>query len=349
MTAHRSPNLSALASLLLATTALGLPALAQVPTTAPGAAAAAGTTSGASTTTPELKQNPMTQLRAFEPSASEEYQLGGGDEITLEFPGRPELSGKHTVGPDGRITLPMAGAIQVGGLSREQAGKAIEQAMDKYYTSVTCIVGVDKYGSNRVLVTGYVEHPGILYFDQTPTLLEAITRAGLIRPPVGAGRTIDNPIPERVAIYRGSDEAMWVDVQSLLAKGSSMADMRLRRNDTVFVPNDQDRFVSVLGEVMHPGAIQLTHNSTLPSTLAEAGGITEKAGGNPEILIIDPTTGSKRPIRYKELLSPTGALEVSLKPGEVIYVPRGGLAKTGYVLQQLGPLTGAMYFAGTIR
>ena len=61
-------------------------------------------------------------------------------------------------------------------------------------------------------------------------------------------------------------------------------------------------------------------------------------------MIIDPTTGTKRPIRYHDLLTPTGALEVTLRPGEVVYVPRGGLAKTGYVLQQLSPLTTALTF-----
>jgi polysaccharide export outer membrane protein len=320
-----------------ATTALG-----SQNTAAPNAAQSTGQTA------PTLHPNPVNQLKSMEPAANEEYQLGGGDDITLEFAGRLDISGKHTIGPDGRITLPMAGAITLAGLTREQAAQAIDQAMSKYYTNISCIVGVDKYGSNRVLVTGYVEHPGIMYFDQTPTLLEAITRAGLLQP-TGTGHTIDDPIPERVAIYRGNDEAIWVDVKGLLGQGSAMADMRLRRNDTIFVPNDQDRFVSVLGEVNHPGAIHLKHNSTLPSMIAEAGGITEKAGNNPQIMIIDPTTGTKRPIRYQSLLTPTGALEVTLKPGEVVYVPRGGMAKTGYVLQQLSPLTTALTFGAAFH
>jgi polysaccharide biosynthesis/export protein len=324
---------------------LGLPSLAA---SAQTNAASIPQSTQSTTTTPTLHPNPMIQLRTMEPPANEEYELGGGDEISLEFAGRPDISGKHVIGPDGRITLPMAGDINLNGLTRERAAQAIDTAMSKYYTNISCIVGVDKYGSNRILVTGYVEHPGIMYFDQTPTLLEAITRAGLLQP-TGTSHTIDDPIPERVAIYRGNDEAIWVDVKGLLSQGSAMADMRLRRNDTVFVPNDQDRFVSVLGEVNHPGAIQLKHNSTLPSMIAEAGGITEKAGNNPEIMIIDPATGTKRPIRFKELLTPTGALEVTLKPGEVVYVPRGGMAKTGYVLQQLSPLTTALTFGAALH
>jgi polysaccharide export outer membrane protein len=44
-------------------------------------------------------------------------------------------------------------------------------------------VSVDKYSSNRVRVIGYVQHPGEIPFEDTPTLLDAIGRAGLITPP----------------------------------------------------------------------------------------------------------------------------------------------------------------------
>lgn len=56
-----------------------------------------------------LQPSPAAQLKALEPSAEEPYTLGGGDELSLECAGRAELSGKHVVGPDGRITLPVAG------------------------------------------------------------------------------------------------------------------------------------------------------------------------------------------------------------------------------------------------
>ena len=62
------------------------------------------------TSNPQLKLSPMKTLQSFEPAENEEYALGPGDEISLDFPGRPELSGKKVVGPDGRITLSLAGA-----------------------------------------------------------------------------------------------------------------------------------------------------------------------------------------------------------------------------------------------
>ncbi len=64
---------------------------------------------------PQLKLNPLETLRNFEPSANEEYRLGRGDEITVDFAGRTDLTAKLVVGPDGRITLPLAGDLMLAG------------------------------------------------------------------------------------------------------------------------------------------------------------------------------------------------------------------------------------------
>ena len=56
---------------------------------------------------PELKLNPLLVLRDFEASANDPYELGRGDEISIDFAGRPELSSKRIVGPDGRVTMPL--------------------------------------------------------------------------------------------------------------------------------------------------------------------------------------------------------------------------------------------------
>ncbi len=297
---------------------------------------APGTTSG-----PTLLPSQAAQLKNMEPAVDEVYTLGGGDELSIECAGRPELSGKHVVGPDGRITLPLSGTLQVAGLTREQASAAIAKAYSTLYSDPSITLRIDKYGSNRILMLGYVQHPGVMYFDQTPTLLEAITRAGLLPPP---DKKEADTVPDRCAIYRGNQQVVWIDVRALLESGSPLADLRLRRNDIVFVPNDSDRFVSVLGDVQHPGAVSLKRSSTLPSVLADAGGLTERAG-NANIQIIDPATGKTRSLRFKELMTPAGSLEVSLRPGEVIYVSRSGLQKAGYVLQQLTPLATTMTFA----
>jgi polysaccharide export outer membrane protein len=280
-----------------------------------------------------LKPNPLEALRRFEPAEDEEYRLGKGDEIAVDFSGRPEMQIKTVIGPDGRITVPLSGEVMLKGLTRREAAATIESALASYYANLTVQVSVSKYTANRVLILGAVEHPGMIVFDGTPTLLETLTRGGLL---VGTNKVAQ--IPERCAVYRGSDQVLWVELRTLMESGNAMADMRLRRDDVVYVPDSMERFVSVLGEVQHPGPVPLTHNSTMASVLADAGGITERAGNNPHIQIVDSSTGVTRTILFKDLLNPAKSLEVTLRPGEIVYVPRSGFNRATYVLERLSPI-----------
>jgi polysaccharide export outer membrane protein len=277
-----------------------------------------------------------------EPAANEEYTLGAGDQISLDFPGRPELTGKSTIGPDGRITLPLIEPVHVAGLTRTEAGKAIVAALSTYYIDLTVTVGVEKYTSNHVRVLGYVQHPGDILFDDTPTLLNAISRAGIITPTVskeGVTTVIGSGIPEICTIYRGNNTAYQVQLRTLLMSGNALADMRLRRNDIVYVPEPKEVFVSVLGEVTRPGTIPLTPASTLQSVLAEAGCCSEGGGFSPEVRIIQPSIGKVTTVKYKDLISLAGQTEYTLHSGDVILIPKSGFFKASYIFQRISPVT----------
>ena len=279
---------------------------------------------------PKLKLNPLEALRRFEPPVDEEYTLGAGDEISIQYAGRPDLDSKDVIGPDGRTTLPLAGPIEVANLTREAAGQKITQVMSAYYTNLRATVKVEKYGSNHVILLGDVKNPGTVNFDQTPTLLEVLSKGGIEARP-------DGNVPEQCVIYRG-DEVYWVDLQELLATGSPLANLRLRRNDLVFVPALSTRTVTVMGQVQHPGQVVLKRDSTLASVLGDSGGLSEGSGSNPEVQVVHHSKGDKTQyVRFNDLLKPNGGMEISLYPGDIIYVPKSGLAKVGFVLQQLAP------------
>ena len=130
---------------------------------------------------------------------------------------------------------------------------------------------------------------------------------------------------------------MWVDVKGLIDSGSALADLRLRRGDIVYVPSAAERYVSVLGQVNHPGALQLDNNTTLQKLLAEAGGLTVQAGQNPSIEVVSASTGTSRVVPFNKLLLP-GSLEVPLRSGDVVFVTESGFNKFSYVLEKLSPL-----------
>ncbi len=302
-----------------------------------------------------LPQSQSLQLRPFEPAPDAPYELGKGDAVAISFGGRPEMDSKQVVGPDGKVTLPLAGSVEIAGKTREQAAEAIVTALTAYYPALTVTVGVEKYTSNQVLLLGAVEHPGVLNFDKPPTLLEVIARGGALESSrtlhsdasynMSSNLTARGPaVPERVAIYRGTDKVLWVDLKQLLDSGSPLAAIRLERDDIIYVPSAAERYVSVLGQVQHPGAIQLDDQTTVAKLIGLAGGFTPDAGRYPQIQVISTTTGKTRTISFKEVLA-AHTLDLTLHSGDVIYVPQSGFNRIAYTLDKLSPLV-TMFTAG---
>src|SRR5260221_13028892 len=56
-------------------------------------------------------------------------QLGPGDSVSVQVYGQPDLSTTVYVGDDGTVSVPLAGNIQVAGLSPSQASSRIEAAL----------------------------------------------------------------------------------------------------------------------------------------------------------------------------------------------------------------------------
>ncbi len=289
---------------------------------------------------PGLQTRSMAALRELMVPPDEQYTIGDGDEIDIQVVSRPELSGHHLVGPDGRISLPLAGSFEIKNQTREGAARAIAKSFEKYYTSVDVTVRVSKYGSNRILVTGHVSKPGVLYFDNAPTLLEALSKSGVT---TTKGKENEPSLPQRCAIFRGKDLVAWIDLKSMLERGESVADFRLRRDDVLYVPDEQDVLVSVLGEVQHPGVVKLDSKTSLLDVLAMSGGLTADSG-KAKIEIVRQSDRTTREIAFRDLMDPMKTREIPLQRGDVIYVQKGSMATFQYNLQKLSPLGMLMVF-----
>src|SRR5207247_2531861 len=70
---------------------------------------------------------------SFEPNmrlpTPKNYQLAADDELAIDVSGYSEASYRLKVSPEGRIRIPVAGAVMVNGLTIEQAKKAITQKL----------------------------------------------------------------------------------------------------------------------------------------------------------------------------------------------------------------------------
>lgn len=275
-----------------------------------------------------FKISTLSAIEAFRTEAPTEYRLGDGDLVTLDVIGRPELSGQHIIGPDGRITLPVAGSLSLRNLSREAAATAVTRHLSRYYRDIYATLRVDKYTSNRIIVLGRVESPGAIEFDTPPTLLEVLAKAGglpLLRP---------EQVLTRCSIIRG-DQIIWIDLKHLLT-GDLSLNIPLQRNDVVNIPDAFDTSIFVLGAVEKPGAYRLTAQMSFLDALGQAGGPTNDA--NPQsIHVIRPAKNQNLELALDDVLAGDSRQIVALEEGDIVFVPRNTVAKVGYILQKLNP------------
>jgi polysaccharide export outer membrane protein len=174
--------------------------------------------------------------------------------------------------------------------------------------------------------------------------MQVLTRADSL--PVG-GSGSEKAGLVRCAIFRGNDKIVWIDLRELFSRGNLSLNIRLARNDVVYLPDAEDQLVYVLGSVQHPGAFRLSADMSFLDAFSLAGGLTED-GDSKHIALIRPQTGDQRQIAFKDLIAAKPDLNASLKEGDIIYVPERGIAKIGYLIQKTSPLSTFAILAKTL-
>jgi polysaccharide export outer membrane protein len=280
------------------------------------------------------------ELPQIQPPSSK-YVLGSGDVVTLTVWGHPELSGKRVIGPDGEIQLPFVGSFRVAGLNADDASRKLTSALREDYLNTAASVIVDNYNSNQIIVLGHVAHQGVLTFPGDPTLLEALAKAG-----AAPGKDAESGMPTRCAIIRGRDRIMWVDLRPLMKGTDISLNMSLHRNDLLFVPDPDDELVYVMGQVKNPGPYPLTANMSFLEALTRAGGPNDNAQQG-KIVLARPSKNTEQIVDLENDLKKSGT-NYQLEPGDIVYVPKSGLAKLGYVMQQINPITTMALFGATL-
>ena len=72
--------------------------------------------------------------------------------------------------------------------------------------------------------------------------------------------------------------------------------------------------------------------------LGQAGGLTKDGNFN-EVHLIRPSANVNMKIDMSELLKPQVKLNVVMNEGDIIFVPKHGVSKIGYLLQQINPFS----------
>jgi len=172
---------------------------------------------------------------------SARYRLSPGDIVEIRHAFNPELNEQAQIRPDGRISLPLIGEIEIANKTIQDTVAILEARYAKEVRTPRITIQVRGFAALKIYVTGEVFRPGALGLPGPMTLLEAISEAGGIK-------HTGNP-SMIVLIRKTADGKPQGKKLALYIKGQLAADAAtlLRPFDVVMVPESKiarlDRWV----------------------------------------------------------------------------------------------------------
>ncbi len=202
------------------------------------------------------------------------YILGPGDEIIIDIWGNSELNVRYTIAPDGHITVPGLGRIQLSGMRVDQATAHLRNAFSSIYSDLDSpqprtflAISVGNVRTIRVNVMGEVVTPGTYTLSSFASAFHALYAAGGINR-IGSLRTI--------RVFRAGKTEAVVDIYEYLMHGNDAGDITLRDGDIIKV-DPYGVLAQITGEVKRPMWYEMKENETLDDLIRFAGGFRGEA------------------------------------------------------------------------
>ncbi len=205
------------------------------------------------------------------PAARPLLPLGTGDIVSLQVFGRPELATTTYVAEDGTISVPLAGGVQVAGLSPTAAALRVAAALKsgQYLRNPQVTLLVTQSVSQQVSVLGEVRTPGRFVVETTTTVLDLLALAG------GTTERGAGTVYLIRANADGKLERHPVDLKGLHDGSLPLDLMALKGGDSVYVPPAAQFYI--YGEVLAPSMYPLEQGMTVLQAISRGGGFTEFA------------------------------------------------------------------------
>jgi polysaccharide biosynthesis/export protein len=179
----------------------------------------------------------LVTLLAAPVAFAQTYRIQPGDTIDVNVLEDPDLNRRVLVTPDGRISVPLAGAINVGNQTIEQVERVIADRLEPNFAVrpnvfVALASVAEETELQNIYVLGAVSAPGLREIEPGTTLLQAISLAG------GFDRfAATRRIQLRRTDLQTGQERLFLFNFSAVERGAPIQSMvTLREGDVIIVP-----------------------------------------------------------------------------------------------------------------
>jgi polysaccharide export outer membrane protein len=255
--------------------------------------------------------------------ADQGYVIGDEDVLQISVWGSPELNVQVPVRPDGMISFPPIGDIRAAGLTPQELKGALEKELEKYVKAPVVSVIVTAVNSFKVFVLGEgmtrattagATTSGAITLRRNTTLLQLLAQLG----------TLQNADLNNSFVLRNGKKIS-VDFYKLVVKGDVLQDIELRPNDLIFIPDNFEKRIMVVGAVKTPSVISYREGMTTLDAILSAGGFTEFANPNDVIVVRKEGKEVKTiEVRLKDVIKKGDiSADLPLMPGDRVIVKTG--------------------------
>lgn len=208
---------------------------------------------------------------SFEPNMNiatpQTYVLGPGDQVIVDVYGASQRTLQLTISPEGDITVPGYGPIQVSGLTVAGANAKIRSTLGSRYSSSNVKLTVGNTRTIMINVMGEVRTPGTYHLSAFSTVFHALYMAGGIN---------DLGTLRNIKVYRNGNLISIVDIYEYILNGRLAGNVRLQEGDVIQV-GPYDCLVGITGKVKRPMFYEMRKNESVATLLKYAGGFTGDA------------------------------------------------------------------------
>jgi polysaccharide export outer membrane protein len=252
---------------------------------------------------PEGNARALSEAGTRAPEAQMALPIAAGDFVDVSEFHAPEMRSTLRVAADGAVELPLAGRVNLLGMSEEAAAKAIEAALvaqgQLLHPQVTVLV-TNAVGQD-VSVLGEVTRPGVYSYTVHHRLLDLLSAASGLGP--NAGRLVvvthrDDPAKAHPYVLDLPGKT-GVNLPAVRTRGANAPGMEIpAEHNPELLPGDtvevsRAGLVYVIGDVVRPGgfAVDPVQGLTVVQALSLAWGATPNAAASKAILIRDQAGG----------------------------------------------------------
>ena len=274
-----------------------------------------------------------------------EYRIGPLDMVQVVVWEHPELTSPmgqyqpagQRVTTDGTLFYPYAGVIQAAGLTAQELRTEITKRLsDKILNDPQVDVRVTGYNSLKAFVSGAVNKPGYIAFNELPMTIPAAI--------AGVGGFAEEADPAGMQLRRG-DKVYNINYLDAFKANLPLDKILLKPDDQIFIPalteTQKENRVYVMGEVARTGAVNVNQGKlSLVEALAAAGGLNTGSASSRLIYVIRNTSDKQIDVYHlnaKNAMALAMAERFNLNARDVVYVDASDLATWNRIMSLIVP------------